>query len=377
MDKKNTILIVDDTPENIDILREFLGWYYDVKVANNGEVALKIVDKGGVDIILLDIMMPGMGGYEVCKRLKSNNATKGIPIIFISSLEELENKTKGFELGAIDYITKPFEIVEVKERVKTHLELIKAKNQSVELLSKTLSGTVELLLDMLSLFNLTAFNFSNRVKTLMTKMVKKLNLKNSWQYLVAAMLSQIGCLSIPTDILKKIYELDDTEENYNNLFLEHPKLGAKIIGHIPRLEGVAKIIERQLDENLSEEIVDEELEKGIILLNLIVNYLKIYNKEKNIEFALKELNKRQIKDVDYIRVLRDIVYEESDNITKDKSIESLEIGDVLEENLYNSDGKIVMEKGSKINQLIKTHLLLLSKMGTIKNNVKVQIEDKI
>ena len=124
-----TVLVVDDTEANIDVIVEALGSEYEVIVAMDGESALEAVDSDPPDIILLDIMMPEMDGYKVCSRLKSHSKTRNIPIIFLTAMSETQNKTKGFELGAVDYITKPFEILEVKERIKTHLSLMLARRE--------------------------------------------------------------------------------------------------------------------------------------------------------------------------------------------------------------------------------------------------------
>jgi phosphoserine phosphatase RsbU/P len=121
---ENSILIVDDTPENLTLLRQMLTENgYRVRPALNGETALTSIKNDLPDLILLDIMMPGMGGYEVCKRLKSEEKTRRIPIIFISALNELDDKVKAFSLGCADYITKPFQAEEVLARVKTHMTL--------------------------------------------------------------------------------------------------------------------------------------------------------------------------------------------------------------------------------------------------------------
>ena len=120
---KSQILIVDDNPANIKILMVLLRDSHVLAVANNGVKALAYLEHTLPDLILLDVMMPEMNGHEVCSRLKANERTKNIPIIFITALTDVEDKTKGFELGAVDYITKPFEAMEVKARVRTHLEL--------------------------------------------------------------------------------------------------------------------------------------------------------------------------------------------------------------------------------------------------------------
>jgi signal transduction histidine kinase len=121
--QSSTILIVDDNDSNIDILLEALGEDYDISVALDGETALEDIESNPPNLILLDIMMPGMNGHEVCKRLKSNERFSNIPIIFLTGMNDHESVAHGFELGAVDYITKPFQISELKARVKTHLEL--------------------------------------------------------------------------------------------------------------------------------------------------------------------------------------------------------------------------------------------------------------
>jgi putative two-component system response regulator len=120
---------VDDTVTNIDVLVKALGSIYDIAVATNGTSALEIARKAPPDLILLDIAMPGMDGYEVCTHLKRHRRTKDIPVIFLTAMAEVENKTRGFELGAVDYITKPFEILEVQARIRTHLSLVLAKRE--------------------------------------------------------------------------------------------------------------------------------------------------------------------------------------------------------------------------------------------------------
>lgn len=125
----SSLLIIDDTETNIDILLETLSSITsDIAVALDGATALDTAREYPPDLILLDIMMPGMDGYEVCRRFKADPALCDIPIIFITAMSEVDNKTRGFELGAVDYITKPFEVVEVKARVKTHLALRNARH---------------------------------------------------------------------------------------------------------------------------------------------------------------------------------------------------------------------------------------------------------
>ncbi|MBE9117928.1 diguanylate cyclase [Lusitaniella coriacea LEGE 07157] len=118
------ILVVDDTPANLNLLTQMLSERgYTVRVAPNGHLALKSIRSCQPSLILLDIKMPDLTGYQVCARLKIDEATRDIPIIFISALDEVIDKVKAFEMGAVDYITKPFEPVEVLARIKSQLRL--------------------------------------------------------------------------------------------------------------------------------------------------------------------------------------------------------------------------------------------------------------
>lgn len=118
------ILIVDDTPANLKLLAEILGKYgYVVRSASNGRLALRTVAVRKPDLILLDINMPDMDGYEVCQQLKASDSSRAIPVIFISANSEVTDKVKGFAVGGVDYITKPFQHEEVLARVRTHIEL--------------------------------------------------------------------------------------------------------------------------------------------------------------------------------------------------------------------------------------------------------------
>ena len=122
-DQEETILLVDDNSANLQILHETLdGHGYKLLVAKNGQSALAIAQKAKPSLILLDIMMPEMDGYEVCKRLMADENTKQIPVIFVTALTGDEDEAKGLTLGAVDYITKPFNPELVKARVRIHLE---------------------------------------------------------------------------------------------------------------------------------------------------------------------------------------------------------------------------------------------------------------
>ena len=118
------VLIVDDVKDNIDVLVNALRDEYKLSVALDGTAALRSIEKQLPDLVLLDIMMPGLDGYEVCRQLRAREATREVPVMFLSALEDVKDKAHGFEVGGNDYLTKPFELLEVKARVRS---LLKAK----------------------------------------------------------------------------------------------------------------------------------------------------------------------------------------------------------------------------------------------------------
>ncbi|MCB1190303.1 MAG: hybrid sensor histidine kinase/response regulator [Leptospiraceae bacterium] len=134
--EKETILIVDDQPYNLKLISTYLSKKYKVAIANNGENALEVLKNITPDLILLDVLMPGMNGLEVCKKIKDNTKTKDVPIIFLTAQNDPEFVVNGFTNGAVDYITKPFNPSEVFVRISSQLELKRAKAELQEANSK-------------------------------------------------------------------------------------------------------------------------------------------------------------------------------------------------------------------------------------------------
>jgi putative two-component system response regulator len=236
-ENRQTILVVDDTPENIDILSGVLRKEFKIKAALNGDKALKIANQvPRPSMILLDIMMPGIDGYEVCRQLKSRPSTASIPVIFITAKSQDEDERVGLELGAVDYITKPFSPSIVVARVHTHLALY---DQNLALERKVQLRTQELLDTRLQIIRRLgrAAEFKDnetglhviRMSHYTRIIAESLDYSNSWTDLLfhAAPMHDIGKIGIPDHILLKPGKLNEEEWN---LMLKHPDFGAEIIG---------------------------------------------------------------------------------------------------------------------------------------------------
>jgi response regulator RpfG family c-di-GMP phosphodiesterase len=239
---KAIILAVDDTEDNIDILVEMLGDKYDIAVAMDGPSALKAATVNRPNIILLDIMMPDMDGYEVCRRLKADRATQKIPIIFISAIDDTEGKVKAFELGGVDYVCKPFHPSEVKARVETQLELANSRDELEDALSQTLTGAVRMLSDILSMTHQELFGLSSLLSEGMRSQCRIHALKPIWVFELAGLLFPIGMLATSSELLRKMIDGRELDEADIKQLDTNAQLSVQLLARIPRLERTADVI---------------------------------------------------------------------------------------------------------------------------------------
>jgi putative two-component system response regulator len=221
------ILIVDDEPANLKVMREVLGSSYRMSFAKSGDAALALLEKEQPKLILLDIMMPDMNGFEVCQIVKANPKTAHIPIIFVTALGDENDEFKGFELGAVDYITKPISPAIVRARVKTHLSLVQAdqlKQAHVDLVQRlgraaeykdTDTGEHIIRMSQYSKVLALAYGMSDYEAELIKQ---------------AAPMHDVGKIGIPDAILLKPGRLTSDEFEHMK---QHAVIGAKILANSP------------------------------------------------------------------------------------------------------------------------------------------------
>jgi putative two-component system response regulator len=256
---KPTVMVVDDTPDNLSLMNLLLKDHYSVRIANSGERALKLAATGSPpDLILLDIMMPGMDGYEVCQHLKADPKMQDIPVIFLTAKNEADDEKKGLELGAIDYITKPISPAIVLARVKTHLALkssadfLRDKNAYLETEVSKRTREVEAIQDVtiLAMASLAETrdsdtgNHIRRTQFYVKALAEKLqNHPRFSHYLTAhniamlyrsAPLHDIGKVGIPDRILLKPGRFEPEEFE---IMKRHSALGRDAIEHAERSLG--------------------------------------------------------------------------------------------------------------------------------------------
>ena len=221
---KPTVLIVDDEPVNLQVLREILHKNYRLLFARDGHKALELAASERPDLILLDVMMPGLTGFDTCKQLKQQSQTQHIPVIFVTALSEESDESKGFDCGGVDYITKPVSPAIVRARVRTHLSLVhmdelrETRLQIVQRLGLAAeykdneTGLHVIRMSHYSRILARAAGFSEAAQE---------------EILHAAPMHDIGKIGIPDAILAKPGKLDAEEWQ---VMQQHPAIGAHIIG---------------------------------------------------------------------------------------------------------------------------------------------------
>ncbi|WP_213607873.1 two-component system response regulator [Pseudoalteromonas sp.] len=225
--EKPRILIVDDEPANLKVMRKVLGEQYRMSFAKSGVAALSLLEKEYPKLILLDIMMPDMNGFEVCKIVKSTPALSHIPIIFVTALDDENDEFNGFELGAVDYITKPISPAIVRARVKTHLSLVQAeqlKQAHVDLVERL--GRAAEYKDTDTGEHIARMSQYSKVLALALGM----NEQHAELLRQAAPMHDVGKIGIPDSILLKPGKLTPNEFAHMK---EHAAIGAKILANSP------------------------------------------------------------------------------------------------------------------------------------------------
>jgi putative two-component system response regulator len=255
---RQTILIVDDTPDNITLLSTLLKEKYNTKVATNGATALQIVAGGGVDLVLLDVMMPGLDGYETCRRMKQDPLTSEVPVIFLTAKSQPEDEAMGLRMGAVDYLTKPISPPILFARVATHLSLknarsqLKAENRNLESLVQERTGQLSLMQDATIMAMATMAetrdnetgNHLRRTQNYVAALARHLQShprfaaeltdENIELLYKSAPLHDIGKVAIPDHILLKPGKLDEAEFE---VMKRHAEFGRDTIRQVEQYVG--------------------------------------------------------------------------------------------------------------------------------------------
>ncbi|MGA2538515.1 MAG: response regulator [Terracidiphilus sp.] len=369
-----SIMIVDDNPANLKLLEEMLRQQaYEVRSFPRGRLALAAAENEPPDLILLDVTMPEMDGYAVCERLKSNATLSSIPVIFISALNATEDKIKGFQSGGVDYISKPFHFEEVHARVETHLKVRRAQLSENELLEKTLAGAVGALWELVQLISPVLASRSRAIQDIVGWITRRMGIKDSWQYELAARLCLLGCLSLPEEVFEKGYRGQRLSPQEDQMFRAHPESAARLLSKIPRLEAVTEMIRmQQKSEQVSS--VPEEVRKGSQMLHLALQLDRNVYKGSTFGFALDQIGSSDPFDARMLVALKSYSLSQTDFEVRRLPIRELRASMILEEDLSSPDGRfLIFKKGTVLTDAWVERLRNFANMHGIQDMAIVRI----
>ena len=378
MECADKILFVDDESNILESITRQLRKRFTLQTAGSGQEALRVLkDEGPFAVIVSDMRMPGMDGVQLLSTVKdlypdtvrmmlTGNADQGTAI-------EAVNKGQIFR-----FLNKPCStalLVPSLSLAQRQYRLITAEK---ELLDKTLKGSVKVLSELLSLSNPTAFSCGYRIKNIVVELAQLLKLSQVWKYEVAALMSQIGCITLPSEILNKKHANIELTFEENEMYQRHPKVGASLLADIPRLESVVGMISGQLrryDEFTEEISEDEEGVTGAQILRVALDYDLLLFQGKIHKEVIKELSaKKGVYNPDILKALNDVKLDDEHVCIISLKVRDISIGMITEEDILAKNGILLAPKGQEITWPVLQGLLNFSKQVGVKEPIRVRLE---
>ena len=360
------VLFVDDEPNILDGIRRQLRKKVALDTATSGEEGLlKIRDAGPFAVVVSDMRMPGMNGSGFLSEVRKISPDSVRMIL--SGQAELESTIEAVNEGHIfRFLTKPCSTDSLCAAVDAGIEQYRLIHAERQLLEQTLSGAVRMLIEILGLTNPAAHNRASRIRRYATEFATELGLADQWEFRLATMLSQIGCIILPDDTLARMYAGQDLSEEEKAIYASHPKLAGKLLASIPRLEAVADMISHQMQtfdlKILPEDICEwDKNVLGAIILRAATNLDDLIGTGVSAEAAVSKLEKQSEVFPSQLRqVLRSVKITREDVETKLIKASQLVIGMVLDEDMMSASGMRLIPSGQEVTQTILVRLRSIS-----------------
>ena len=356
------ILCVDDDPNLLSSLKRSLRKEFELTLAGSGPEALEMLANGGkFAVILADMKMPGMDGVELLKRVKK--ISPDTVRVMLTGNADLTTAVQAVNHGHIfRFLTKPTSkedlLISLQNAVRQH-ELIVAERQ---LLEETLKGSLGMTVDILSMVNPVAFGRAQRVLTYVRHVVGELKLSEPWRYDVAAMLSQLGCVSLQPELLEKVFAGQDLTDEERASYASHPKLGGRLISRIPRLETVGEMVARQ-EEPVSQHarhrsIEDrDEAEVGGEVLKACLDYDRLLARGMTPKMAVEVLLKYpDIYDPRLVDILAGYQAQQKTRTVRAVPVSEMSYGMILDQDVHAKKGQLLATRGQEITVALLAHL---------------------
>jgi response regulator RpfG family c-di-GMP phosphodiesterase len=372
------VLCVDDEPNILDAYQRSLRKDFQLDTADGGETALELIESNGpYAVIVSDMRMPGMDGVQFLIRARAI-APETVRIMLTGNADQQTASQAVNEGHIFRFLTKPCTPESLKTSLLAGVQQYHIVRAEKELLEKTLIGSLQLVTDILSMVNPTAFGRASRVRRLVRQLSAIMKPADAWQIEIAAMLSQVGCVTVPEDILTKVYEGKSLTVDEQRMVQDSPKVGHDLISRIPRLEPVAEILAHQ--ERLAnawrssiEPEIDTATPLGARILNLALDFDELIEARLSSSEAFSEIRRRGDRyERRGIAALRQVV-NTSETLYELLEVDISKLSDhtVLGEDIITTNGILLMAKGQEVTESLRRRLENFLSRGGIQQSVKV------
>jgi CheY-like chemotaxis protein len=380
-EQNEKILLVDDEPNVLESIQRQLRNRFEVKTAQSGDEALEVLKADGpFTLIVTDMRMPGMDGVQLLSRVK--DMYPDTVRIMLTGNADQETAVAAANSGQIfRFLNKPCSTATLATALSLGVRQHKLLIAEKELLNDTLKGSMKVLSELLSQANATVFGAGSRIKDLVARLCEKLQLANSWEYEIAALMSQVGCITLPSDILHKLYAGVALTPDERQMYERHPEVGRKLFSHIPRMEIVADMIGMQLHrmdeyENEAVSSVDEEACRGAQMLKVAIDYdLLSYQglNQKDILVRMKRMP--GVYNQEILDALEGMKIKTVQGRVVNLKVKDIQTGMVAEEDVFANNGVLIIPRGQVVTWPILQGLDNFSRQVGIKEPICVRIGD--
>ncbi|TKB06028.1 HD domain-containing phosphohydrolase [Desulforhopalus sp. IMCC35007] len=347
------ILFVDDEPHVLQSIQRQLRKRFTLEIAEGGAEALRILKENGpFAVIVSDMRMPEMNGVELLSKVK--DLYPDTVRMMLTGNADQETAMDAVNTGHIfRFLTKPCPPATFITSLALAQRQYRLINAEKELLQQTLRGSVSVLSELLGIANPVAFSSAGRITYYVVQVVKALNWHASWQYEIAALMSQIGCVTLPGDVLNKMYSGVILSDDERVMYEKHPEVGARLLEKIPRLEAVTRMIALQLlsYDQYTEELVaneDEEVIQGAQLLKAVIDFDFQLFRGVNRAEAIKSLQKQKGRyNPAYLEALAKIKMDSEVRIISVK-VHDLSVGMIPIDDVVAKNGALIIPRGQAI-----------------------------
>lgn len=370
------ILLVDDESAVLEAYQRLLRHDFQLETAVGGVKAVTAVEsKGPYAVIVSDMRMPGMDGIQLLVKIKE--LAPDTVRIMLTGNTDVETAVHAVNEGNIfRFLTKPCTKETLGKTLTAGLLQHRLVNAERELLEKTLRGTIDILTQVLSLVNPAAFGRALRARRYMARIVQKMALKNPWQLEVAAMMSQLGCVTMDSQTLDAVYDGRTLSPDEQKLYDAHPLVGRELLANIPRLEPIAWMIARQNGTQSAEgdaaDLGTPDIRQGVEILQVTLAFDEFLRKGLSKTEAAHSLMQRYRRlDPRVFQALVEVEQQMEEIKVRPCSIEKLTVGMVLNEDMRTKDGQLLATRGQEVTVPLQLKLKNFHLKGAIASKISV------